>query len=263
VQKLVEVIKAPSTQPELAAFAAEYAKKLRKTVVPSRDVAGFIGNGHFMRDALYGLAEIERLAPQFSFVEAVYAINKITQDYLIRPMGIFQLVDYVGLDVCRSILKVMHERLPQAGLHSPLLDRIVDLGVLGGQFSDGSQKDGFLKYEKGRPAGVFDPETKAYVAFAAIAPGGEAKLGPLPAAVKPWKAVVGAPDKAALLDAYFRQLKSLDTPGAELARRYGKASKAIGLELVKDGVAAEENDVNTVLLTGFYHAYGPVNAYFD
>jgi hypothetical protein len=35
------------------------------------------------------------------------------------------------------------------------------------------------------------------------------------------------------------------------------------LGLVKDGVAADENDVNTVLLTGFYHAYGPVNAYFD
>jgi 3-hydroxyacyl-CoA dehydrogenase len=263
VQKLVEVIKGRATLPELAAFAAEYAKKLRKTVVPSRDVAGFIGNGHFMRDALYGLAEIDRLAPQYSFVESVYAINKVTQDYLIRPMGIFQLVDYVGLDVCKSILEVMHARLPQAGLQSPVLDRIVGLGVLGGQFGDGSQKDGFLKYEKGRPAGVFDPETKAYVPFSAIAPGLDAKLGPSPESLKPWKTVIGAPDKSALLDAYFLQLKSLNTPGAELARRYGKASKAIGLGLVKDGVAADVNDVNTVLLTGFYHAYGPVNAYFD
>jgi 3-hydroxyacyl-CoA dehydrogenase len=263
VQKLVEIIKSRATLPELNAFAAEYAKKLRKTVVPSRDVAGFIGNGHFMRDALFGLAEIERLAPRFSYVEAVYAINKITQDYLVRPMGIFQLVDYVGLDVCRSILKVMHERMPQAGLHSALLDRIVDLGVLGGQFSDGSQKDGFLKYEKGRPAGVFDPETKAVVPFTAIAPGCDAKLGPAPALLKPWKAVVGAPDKAAVLEAYFRELKTLVTPGAELARRFGQASKGIGLGLVQDGVAADENDINTVLLTGFYHAYGPVNAYFD
>jgi 3-hydroxyacyl-CoA dehydrogenase len=263
VQKLVEIIKAESTLPELAGFAAEYAKKLRKTVVPSRDVAGFIGNGHFMRDALYGLAEIKRLAPPFSFVEAVYAVNRITQDYLIRPMGIFQLIDYVGLDVCRSILKVMQERMPMAGLHSPLLDWIVDTGVVGGQFNDGSQKDGFLKYEKGRPAGVYDPETKAYVPYAEIAARCDAKLGPLPAALKPWKAVVGAPDRPAILEAYFHQLKTLDTPGADLARRYGKASKTIGLELVKDGVAADENDVNTVLLTGFYHAYGPVNAYFD
>ena len=43
----------------------EFAKRLRKTVVPSHDVAGFIGNGHFMRDALYGLAEVERLAPEY------------------------------------------------------------------------------------------------------------------------------------------------------------------------------------------------------
>ena len=53
------------------------------------------------------------------------------------------------------------------------------------------------------------------------------------------------------------------TPGAELARAYGRRSKEIGLGLVKDKVAAREDDVNTVLLTGFYHAYGPINAYFD
>jgi hypothetical protein len=53
------------------------------------------------------------------------------------------------------------------------------------------------------------------------------------------------------------------TAGAELARAYGLRSKEIGLDLVKDKVAAREDDVNTVLLTGFYHAYGPINAYFD
>jgi 3-hydroxyacyl-CoA dehydrogenase len=78
-------------------------------------------------------------------------------------MGIFQLVDYVGLDVCQSILRVMNERLPGSGLHSPLIDRLLALGVSGGQFPDGSQKDGLLKYEKGRPAGVYDPDKKAYV----------------------------------------------------------------------------------------------------
>ena len=99
VQRLVEVIRAETTLPELAEFAAEFAKKLRKTVVPSRDVAGFIGNGHFMRDALHGIAEVERLAPEHGFVDAVYMVNKVSQDFLIRPMGIFQLVDSVGLDV--------------------------------------------------------------------------------------------------------------------------------------------------------------------
>jgi 3-hydroxyacyl-CoA dehydrogenase len=263
VQRLVEVIRAEATRPELAEFAAEFAKKLRKTVVPSRDVAGFIGNGHFMRDALYGIAEVERLAAEHGVVDAVYMINKVSQDFLIRPMGIFQLVDYVGLDVCQCILSVMNERLPGKGLGSPLLDRLISLGVKGGQFADGTQKDGILKYEKGRPGGVFDPDKKAYVPAAEIAGRCDPKLGALPGQALPWKSVIQLPDRAKALEAYFGELKTMKTLGAELARAYGRKSKEIGLGLVRDGVAARDEDVNTVLLTGFYHAYGPINAYFD
>lgn len=263
VQKLVEVIQAVTTLPELAEFAAQYAKKLRKTVVPSNDVAGFIGNGHFMRDGLHGIAEVERLAGEYGFVDAVYMINKVSQEFLIRPMGIFQLVDYVGLDVCRFILGVMNERLPGQGLHSSLVDGMLGLGVTGGQFADGSQKDGFLKYEKGRPARIFDPDTKAYVPLAEVAARCDERLGPLPASGKPWKGVISMPDKAGFLDGYFRELRGMKTLGAELARIYGKRSKEIGLGLVKDGVARRDEDVNTVMLTGFYHAFGPINGYFD
>jgi 3-hydroxyacyl-CoA dehydrogenase len=263
VQRLVELIRAKTTIPELADFSAEFAKKLRKTVVPSNDIAGFIGNGHFMRDALHGMAEVERLAGDFGFVDALYIINKVTQDLLIRPMGIFQLIDYVGLDVCRFIMGVMNERSKGAAIHSPLLDRLVSLGIKGGQFPDGSQKDGFLKYEKGRPAGVLDPEKQNYVPMAEIAARVDAKLGPPPGRAKPWKAVISDPAKAGFLEAYFGELKSMKTLGAELAKNYGRKSKEIGLGLVESGVASSENDVNTVLLTGFYHAYGPVNPYFD
>ena len=263
VQKLVEVIRAKSTLPELAEFAGQYAKKLRKTVVPSNDVAGFIGNGHFMRDALHGIAEVERLAPEFGFADAVYMVNKISQDFLLRPMGIFQLIDYVGLDICQCILKVMNDRSVGAGLQSSLLDRLIALGVLGGQFADGAQKDGFLKYEKGRPAGVFNPETSAYVPFAEIAPRCDERLGPLPASGKPWKSVIQIADRAAYLQSYFRDLQGMNALGADLAKRYGRKAKEVGLGLVKDGVAQKDEDVNTVMLTGFYHAYGPVNTYFD
>jgi hypothetical protein len=178
-------------------------------------------------------------------------------------MGIFQLVDYVGLDVCRFILGVMNERLPGKGLHSPLMDRMVGMGIIGGQFADGSQKDGFLKYEKGRPAGVFDPDRRSYVPFGEIAARCDERLGPPPVSGRPWKAVISMADKAGYLDDYFRELRGMKTPGAGLAVSCGRRAKEIGLGLVEDGVARRNEDVNTVMLTGFYHAYGPVNGYFD
>ena len=104
VQKLVELIKSAHTRQEVVDFAMTYAKNLKKVIVPSNDYAGFIGNGHFMmRDALHGIKEVEKLTKEVSYVEAVYMINKISQDYLIRPMGIFQLIDYVGVDVVQFI----------------------------------------------------------------------------------------------------------------------------------------------------------------
>jgi 3-hydroxyacyl-CoA dehydrogenase len=263
VQKLVELIRADATKEEVAEFALIYAKNLRKTVVPSNDFAGFIGNGHFMRDALHGIAEVERLAKDMPFVEALYTINKVSQDYLIRPMGIFQLIDYVGGDVCRFIMSIMDPNLPDEDVHSDLLDRFTDMGIKGGQYSDGSQKDGFLKYEKGRPAAIYDPEKKEYVPIADIQARCDERLGSLPQSVKPWKAVIGAANKDSILETYFKELKGMDTLGAQLAVTYGERSLEIAQQLVEDNVAHNEDDVNTVLLTGFFHAYGPINPYFN
>jgi 3-hydroxyacyl-CoA dehydrogenase len=262
VQRLVELIRGQATRPEVAAFAEGLAKKLRKTVVPSRDKAGFIGNGHFMRDMLHGMAEVERLGRELPFCQAVYCVNRVSQDFLVRPMGIFQLVDYVGLDVCRCILKVMDPRLPGQDLESPLLDRLLGLGVKGGQNHDGSQKDGFLRYEKGRITGVFDPEAKRYAPLAEFQAACDAKLGPLPQPALPWKAATRLPDRAKALAEFFGKLEAMNSLGAELAKRYGSRSREIGLNLVKDGVAPSAEDVNKVLLTGFFHAYGPINDYF-
>ncbi|MEI6684185.1 MAG: 3-hydroxyacyl-CoA dehydrogenase family protein [Bacteroidota bacterium] len=260
VQKLVEIIRSAHTLPEVESFALAYAKSLRKVVVPSHDVAGFIGNGHFMRDILHAASEVDKLGNEFSFVEAVYALNKISQDLLVRPMGIFQLVDYVGVDVCSFIMSVMDRHLKEETLHCPLLDRLLALGVKGGQYSDGSQKDGILKYEKGRPVAIFDPETKGYTPISTIQPIVDARLGALPAAPA-WKSVVGSKAKEEILREYFGLLKNAPGLGAELARFYATRSCEIGQALVNSGVAANENDVNTVLLTGFFHAYGPINNY--
>lgn len=262
VQRLVELIRAATTTDEVAAFAEALCKSLRKTVVPSADVAGFIGNGHFMRDLLHAVAEAERIGAGMPFVEAVYTVNRVSQDFLVRPMGIFQLVDYVGLDVCQCIMAVMNPRLAGQNLHSPLIDRMLALGVRGGQHHDGSQKDGFLQYQQGRPSGVYDPDAKRYVPLAEFQAGADARIGPLPEPALPWKVAVRDAAKDAKLAAFFGQLKTMSTLGAELARRYGARSREIGTKLVSDGVAKSANDVNQVLLTGFFHAYGPVNEYF-
>ncbi len=260
IQKLVEVIKSRHTLPEVEEFALQYAKNMRKVVVPANDFAGFIGNGHFMRDILHATAEVEKLRGNMSFTEAVYAVNHISQDWLIRPMGIFQLIDYVGIDVCSYIMSVMNPYLKDEDLHSPLLDRVLSLGVTGGQYADGSQKDGFLKYEKGKIIAVFDLDTKEYRPVAEFQKKVEEQLGTAPA-VKPWKSVIGNPKKEEVLKAYFGELKKLDSPGAKLAKAYAARSLAIGKHLVSSGVAFSDKDVNTVLLTGFYHAYGPINDY--
>jgi 3-hydroxyacyl-CoA dehydrogenase len=74
---------------------------------------------------LHGIAEMERLAKEHGFPEAVYMINRVSQDWLIRPMGIFQLIDYVGVDVFQCILSVMNRFIEGEDLHSDLVDRIL------------------------------------------------------------------------------------------------------------------------------------------
>jgi len=61
----------------------------------------------------------------------------------------------------------------------------------------------------------------------------------------------------------FNQINQMNTLGAKLAQAYGSKSKSIGKYLVSSAVAKCEEDVNKVLMTGFFHAYGPINNYFN
>jgi len=262
VQKLVELILPKNPVSGMEAFAKDYAQKLGKIIVPSNDFAGFIGNGHFMRDSLYAITEVERLVKEMSFVEAVYTVNKVAQDYLVRPMGIFQLIDYVGIDVVQFIMNVMNPFLKNEDLHSDLLDKMMGLNVKGGQNSDGSQKDGFLKYEKGKPVGIYNPDIKNYINISEIQAKCDAKLGKLPDPTVSWKSTIRRKDKDQVFAEFFATMKSMPDLGAKLALNYGKRSNEIGRQLVSTGVANNEADVNMVMLTGFFHAYGPINDYF-
>lgn len=261
VQKLVEVITIAANPSEMKEFALQLAKNMRKVVVPSNDIAGFIGNGHFMRDALFALGEAKILSASMPMHEALYIVNKVSQDYLMRPMGIFQLIDYVGVDVVRFIMSVMNPHMPAEDLHSEELDRMFEKGIKGGQFSDGSQKDGILKYEKGKPVAVLNSDTGEYIPISSFAATADTWLGPLPESTMPWKNLVKAPDKDSLAARAFETYRTSGTNGAQLALSYARRSREIGLNLVNTGVAHSAADVNTVLLTGFFHAYGPVNEF--
>lgn len=261
VQKLVELIIPENIADDLPVLSEELGKKLGKIIIPSNDVAGFIGNGHFMRDGLYGIEEAQKLMGERSFAESIYIVNRVTQDLLIRPMGIFQLIDYVGLDIFQSILAIMNPHFPEEHLQSDLIDVLVAEGVKGGQYSDGSQKDGFLKYENGRPAGVWNKDSNNYQLFSNCDWLVSARdfIGELPQGHHKWKDLVANAERESLLQKYFNNLANAGSDGAAMARRYLNASKEIGKLLVAGGVARHKNDVNGVLMNGFFHLYGPIN----
>ena len=261
VQKLVEVITAEGTSQDFIDLSLDFGKRLRKKLFPSNDIAGFIGNGHFIRDGLYAISEAERLKKEYSLPEAIYIMNEVTQNFLIRPMGIFQLIDYVGIDVFQCILSVMCKHLKDDSLHSELIDTFMNKNVKGGQRPDGSQKDGFLKYEKGAPVGIYDLEKGTYGELAGIKNKLDSKIGNPPEGFNPWKKLLKDADKETKLSTYFGNLKTAEGFGAELARNYMKRSKEIGQNLLNDGVARSADDVNAVLMNGFFWLYGPINEY--
>ncbi len=142
--------------------AKELAERLGKVVVEANDVAGFIGNGFLMREIQFACS----LAEEGGHA-AIALLDELTRDQLHRPMGIFQLADYVGLDVCVRIARIMTDFLGKS-VTAPLVEQMVAQNILGGQNPDGSQKEGFFRYEGRKPVAVYDqkeyrplPEGKA------------------------------------------------------------------------------------------------------
>jgi 3-hydroxyacyl-CoA dehydrogenase len=264
VQKLVETIRGKTTRDDVAQAVVEIGKRLRKTLIPSADVAGFIGNGHFIRDGHHAIAEAEKLAATHGWPSAVWMMNRVSQDWLLRPMGIFQLIDYVGVDVFQFIEGVMDHYLEEK-LTNAAIDQMMDLKAAGGQRPDGSQKPGFFEYERGKITGVYDPAKCVYVRLDPQGWTGAADkaLGELPQLFRPWKALLQAPDRDAALALHFKALAEMKTLGADLACVYHRRSREIGEGLVARGVAARPEDVNGVLTSGFYHLYGPINDYLE
>lgn len=256
IQKLLEIIAPEGLNPQLKILAEELAERLKKTVVHSHDIAGFIGNGHFIREVLFACQKVRALAQEFTLPEAIWAINRVTLEWLIRPMGIFQLIDYVGIDVVQKICAIMRLYLKDESFHDELIDRMIAARVFGGQHPDGTQKDGFFQYDKHSIKGIYQLEEKKYIPLANLTPRLNAYLGELPTGHNSWKILHKEPQKEEKLRSYFQALFNDHSQGAELAQAFLLKSRNIAQHLVQSGVADRLEDINEVLINGFYHLYG-------
>lgn len=252
LQKLLEVIYPENVDPELKQLAMEVGHRLNKHVVVSRDVPGFIGNGHFLREIALACDLYEKLRLEHSHIESLLMVEAVTRDFLIRPMGIFQLIDYVGLDVWKKIASIMDEAFPEENFSRPLLELMLEKHRIGGQEINGAQKEGFYRYQKGNIEAVYDPETDEYQSVTddrmnAIYD----VLGPLPERHHSWKEMIKLGDRQ--VEIYESDLEETSSLGARLACDFLTQSRKIADRLVDEGVAESRRDVTDVLKMGFYH----------
>ncbi|HTY42719.1 MAG TPA: 3-hydroxybutyryl-CoA dehydrogenase [Thermoanaerobaculia bacterium] len=126
VMQLVEVIRGIATSDATAAAVDSLARRLGKTPILCHDYPGFVSN----RVLMPMLNEaIETLREGVATREAIDGIMKLGMNH---PMGPLQLADFIGLDTCLSILRVLQEGFGDPKYRpSPLLVRMVDAGWLG------------------------------------------------------------------------------------------------------------------------------------
>lgn len=138
VMKLVEIINGYDTDKKVTDEIIELSKQLGKTPYVVKDYPGFIANRILMpmlNEAVYSLHE---------GVAGVEEIDSIMKLGMAHPMGPLQLADFIGLDVCHSILKVLYEGFGNPKYAPcPLLSNMVNANYLGIKTGEG-----FYKYSK-------------------------------------------------------------------------------------------------------------------
>ncbi len=126
MMKLVEIIRGLGTSDETTAAVMEVAKSLGKTPVEANDYPGFVANRILLpmiNEAVYCVME------GVATPEAVDTVMKLGMNH---PMGPLALADLIGLDVCLSILEVLHTGLGDSKYRAcPLLRKMVAAGYLG------------------------------------------------------------------------------------------------------------------------------------
>jgi 3-hydroxybutyryl-CoA dehydrogenase len=126
IMTLVEMIRGQATSDESMKIAADLCVRLGKTPVEAADYPGFIANRVLMpmiNEAIFAVME------GVGTPEAIDTVMKLGMNH---PMGPLALADFIGLDVCLSILNVLHDGLGDPKYRPcPLLRRMVDAGHLG------------------------------------------------------------------------------------------------------------------------------------
>ena len=139
VMKLVEVIRGYNTSDSVTSTIMQLSKMLEKVPVEVNDYPGFVANRILMpmiNEAIYTL---------FEGVAGVQEIDTVMKLGMAHPMGPLQLADFIGLDVCLSILQVLHEGFGNPKYAPcPLLANMVQAGHKG--VKTGS---GFYQYTAG------------------------------------------------------------------------------------------------------------------
>jgi 3-hydroxybutyryl-CoA dehydrogenase len=139
VMKLVEIIRGYSTSDQVCAQIVEVSTSLQKIPVACNDYPGFVANRILMpmiNEAIISLHE---------GVAGVQEIDAIMKLGMAHPMGPLQLADFIGLDVCLSILNVLHDGLGNPKYAPcPLLVNMVNAGKMGVK-----SKEGFYDYSNG------------------------------------------------------------------------------------------------------------------
>ncbi|MGO9210679.1 MAG: 3-hydroxybutyryl-CoA dehydrogenase [Terriglobales bacterium] len=126
MMKLVEVIRGLATSPETFQTVFELAKKLDKTPVEVNDSPGFVSNRVLMpllNEAMYTVME---------GVATAEAVDEVFKLGMAHPMGPLALADFIGLDVCLDVMRVLQDGLGDPKYRPcPLLIKMVDAGWLG------------------------------------------------------------------------------------------------------------------------------------
>ena len=142
IMKLVEIIRGYNTSDEVTKTIMELSENLKKVPVEVNDYPGFVAN-RILMPMLNGA--IETL---YNNVAGVYEIDTVMKLGMAHPMGPLQLADFIGLDVCLSILNVMYDGFKNPKYAPcPLLVNMVQAGKLGIKSGEG-----FYDYSESRKA---------------------------------------------------------------------------------------------------------------